>query len=304
MRNSRLTTAALENRSGLYLIAPTVVVLAVVVFVPLVWVVSMSFQSVKLINIRDAGIFGEYTLDNFVRVFESDSFWPSLWTTIVYTFGSTFGALVVGLIAALALWRPFKGRSMIRGLMLLPYIAPVVAVAFVWTTMLNPQFGAINIWGQEILGWERGIPFLSQESTALATVIAFETWRYFPFAFLFILARLQAFPKEIEEAAIIDGATPFQKFFYVYLPELITTMGTIFLIRAIFTFNKFDDVYLLTGGGSGTEVVSVKVFYYLIARKDIGLAAAQAIVIALALIVLIMIQTRFMKNRGVEENSQ
>lgn len=300
MPKRTLTATAQENRSGLFLIAPTVVVLAVVVFVPLVWVVSMAFQDVKLINIRRVGLFGEYTFDNFVRVFASDSFWSSLWTTIVYTLGSTTGAVLVGLIAALALWQPFRGRSLVRGLMLLPYIAPVVAVAFVWTTLLNPQFGAINVWGQEYFGWDKGIPFLSQESTALATVIAFETWRYFPFAFLFILARLQAFSQDVEEAATIDGATPFQKFFYVYLPQLMSTMGTIFLIRAIFTFNKFDDVYLLTGGGSGTEVVSVKVFYYLIARKDVGLAAAQALVIAMALIVLIVVQTRLTRNRNEE----
>lgn len=300
---SNLTMRQSENRAGLALIAPTAIVLAVVVLFPLLWALSMAFQKVKLINIGRVGLFGEYTLDNFVKVLSSESFYSSLGTTIVYTFGSTFGSVVVGLIAALALWRPFRGRSLVRGLVLLPYVAPVVAVAFVWTTVLNPQFGAINVWGQQFLGWDRGIPFLSQESTALATVIAFEIWRYFPFAFLFLIARLQAFSRETQEAAIIDGATPFQKFVYIDLPQLIPTMATIFLIRAIFTFNKFDDVYLLTGGGSGTEVVSIKVFYYLIARKDVGLASAQAIVLAVAMIILIFVQSRLFKNRDEEGNN-
>ena len=108
--------------------------------------------------------------------------------------------------------------------MLLPYVAPVVAVTFVWQTMLNPQFGIVNHWGTTLLGWDDPIAFLTQrpavslfgiESTcrvALLTVILFEAWRYFPFAFLFITARMQAMPGELEEAAIVDGATPTQRF--------------------------------------------------------------------------------------------
>lgn len=294
---AQLTKSQLENRSGLKLIAPTLLVLLVVVLYPLIWAVSMSLQEVKLINLRRVSLFGTPTLDNFVEVLTTPSFWSSLGTTIIYTFGSTLGSLVVGLIAALALWENFRFRSFVRGLILLPYVAPVVAVAFVWTTLLNPRFGAINVWGQEYLGWAQGIPFLSQQSTALITVIIFETWRYFPFAFLFILARLQAFSKEVDEAAEIDGAAPTQKFFHIHLPQLMSTLATLFIIRAIFTFNKFDDVYLLTGGGSGTEVVSIKVFYYLIARKDIGLASAQAIVLAAVMMFFIAIQLRLTRKR-------
>lgn len=294
---AQLTKSQLENRSGLKLIAPTLLVLLVVVLYPLIWAVSMSLQEVKLINLRRVSLFGTPTLDNFVEVLTTPSFWSSLGTTIIYTFGSTLGSLVIGLIAALALWENFRFRSFVRGLILLPYVAPVVAVTFVWTTLLNPRFGAINVWGQEYLGWAQGIPFLSQQSTALITVIIFETWRYFPFAFLFILARLQAFSKEIDEAAEIDGAAPTQKFFHIHLPQLMSTLATLFIIRAIFTFNKFDDVYLLTGGGSGTEVVSIKVFYYLIARKDIGLASAQAIVLAAVMMFFIAIQLRLTRKR-------
>lgn len=293
----QLTKTQLENRAGLQMISMTLIVLCVVVIYPLIWAISMSFQEVKLINLRKVGLFGSPTLDNYIEVLSTPSFWSSLGTTIVYTFGSTFGSVILGLVAALALWKNFRFRSLVRGLILLPYIAPVVAVTFVWTTLLNPKFGAINVWGMELLGWDRGIPFLSQQSTALITVIAFEAWRYFPFAFLFILARLQAFSKELDEAAEIDGAAPTQKFFHIYLPQLMSTLATLFIIRAIFTFNKFDDVYLLTGGGSGTEVVSIKVFYYLIARKDIGLASAQAIILALIMLVFIAIQLRLTRNK-------
>jgi multiple sugar transport system permease protein len=299
-RGKERTNAQRENRAGLALISPTAILVALVVFVPLVWALSMAFQPVTLINIRGVGIFGTYTLDNFREVLSSSDFLSSLRTTLIYTIGGTGGSLVVGLIAALALRKSFRGRAVVRGLVLLPYVAPVVAVTFVWRTMLDPQFGVVNYWGQKLLGWDHGIAFLSQNSTALATVIAFEIWRYFPFAFLFLMARLQAVPHELEEAAQVDGATPWQQFRFIVLPQLLPTLGVLFLLRSIFTFNKFDDVYLLTGGGSGTEVVSVRVFNFLTARHDVGAASAQAIVLALVLVVFIAIQLRVMRGQTEE----
>jgi multiple sugar transport system permease protein len=184
--------------------------------------------------------------------------------------------------------------------MLLPYVAPIVAVTFVWTTMLSPQFGVANYWGTRLLGWDEPIAFLSQRSsevslfgltfevpTALLTVIAFEAWRSFPFAFLFLTARLHAVPATLEEAATVDGATPTQRFRHILLPQLLPTIAVLAVLRFIWTFNSFDDIYLLTGGGAGTEVISVAVFNSLTARGDIGGAAAQSLVLAAFLAVLI-----------------
>ncbi len=207
----------------------------------------------------------------------------------------TASAIGLGLVAALALRAPFRGRNLVRAAMLLPYVAPIVAVTFAWKTMLNPQFGVTNYWGTRLLGWDAadrvpeprvsvrclGIP------TALLTVIAFEAWRSFPFAFLFLTARLQAVPGTLEEAARVDGATVSQRFRYVLLPQLLPTIAVLSVLRFIWTFNSFDDIYLLTGGGAGTEVISVSVFNSLTARGDIGGAAAQALVLAAILAVLV-----------------
>ncbi len=140
------------------------------------------------------------------------------------------------------------------------------------------------------------IPFLSQESgnitlfglsigvpTALLTVIVFESWKSFPFAFLFILARLQAAPKELEEAAAVDGATPTQIFRHIILPQLMGVIALIAVLRFIFTFNSFDEIYLLTGGGAGTEVLATQVYNFLTARADIGASAAVAMFMATVL---------------------
>ncbi|MEE3922358.1 sugar ABC transporter permease [Micromonospora sp. BRA006-A] len=137
------------------------------------------------------------------------------------------------------------------------------------------------------------MPFLSQESTALWTVIAFEAWRYFPFAFLFLLARLQAVPGELEEAARVDGATPTQRFRHILLPQLWPVIALIGVLRFIMTFNKFDDVYLLTGGAAGTEVVSVRVYQFSPPAPTSARPPAQAVVLAVVLLVFVAIYLRF-----------
>lgn len=295
-----------EARAGLLLISPTFLVVFVIVILPILWTIALSFQDLKLLTLRARGLFGELTLENFEEVLTSDGFWGSLATTLTYSILGTTLAIGLGLVASLALREAFRGRSFVRAVMLLPYVAPVVAATFVWSVMLNPQFGIVNYWGQKLLGWDEPVAFLSQKSAdvsifgldvtipvALFTVIFFEMWRSFPFAFLFITARLQAVPDTMEEAARVDGATPIQRFRYILLPQLMPTIAVLALLRFIWTFNNFDDIYLLTGGGSGTEVVSVRVYNYLIARGDIGAASAQALVLAVILIVLVSIYLRF-----------
>ena len=308
----RGSLARSDARAGLLLISPTVLIVLAVVVLPILWTVMLSFQELRLIQLQSAGLFGDYTLENFQEVLTSDGFWDALLTTLIYSVCGTTLAVGLGLVAALALRKAFRGRTVVRAMMLLPYVAPVVAATFVWSVMLNPQFGIINYWGTRLLGWDEPIAFLSQRSkevsllgldfsipVALTSVILFEMWRSFPFAFLFLTARLQAVPGDMEEAAKVDGATLTQRFRYILLPQLLPTIAVLALLRFIWTFNNFDDIYLLTGGGAGTEVVSIRVFNYLIARGDIGAASAQALVLAAVLIVLVTIYFRFAPREDV-----
>lgn len=294
-----------ERRAGLLLISPTLAIILIAVVVPIVWAVALAFQKVRLINIRQTGLFGSYTVENFIEVLTSPGFLQALWTTIVYSVFGTGLAIGIGLIAALALRKPFRGRGIIRASLLLPYVAPVVAATFVWSTLLNPQYGLVNWFGQTVLGWSEPVAFLSQRwlpvsifgleiqvPIALVTVICFEAWRSFPFAFLFLTARLQAVPESLDEAARIDGATPSQRFAHILWPQLVPTIAVLTVLRFIWTFNNFDDIYLLTGGGAGTQVVAVRVFDYMTARGDIGAAAAQALVLAAILAILVTVYLR------------
>jgi multiple sugar transport system permease protein len=182
--------------------------------------------------------------------------------------------------------------------------------------MLDPELGIINAVGADFLGWADRIPFLTQETgtlsifgfdlgvpTALIVVILYQAWRYFPFSFLFILARLQALPGELDEAARVDGATPLQRFWRITLPQLQGVIALVTVLRFIWTFNEFDDIYLLTQGGAGTEVVSVRVFNYLTGRGDIGAAAALSLVLALLLAVLLFLYFKFFVGRVDEADA-
>ncbi|MFJ2398025.1 MULTISPECIES: carbohydrate ABC transporter permease [unclassified Streptomyces] len=310
-----MTASRRANRAGLAFVSPTFIVVLVVVILPILWTVLLAFQHAKLVDIQGMGLFGNWSLDNFSQVFDSAGFWSSLTTTLLYTVGATLGSVVLGLIAALALRKPFRGRGLLRAAMLLPYCAPVVAVSFVWEVALSPQYGIVNDWGRRLFGWDDPIAFLSTREyevhllglhfnipLALLTVIAFECWRYFPFAFLFILARLQALPGGLEEAAKVDGATTSQRFRYVLLPQLMPVIALLCVLRFMLTFNKFDDVYLLTGGGAGTDVAAVRVYDFLTARYDIGAASAQALVLAAALAVLLGLYFKFFGNKVQEES--
>jgi multiple sugar transport system permease protein len=290
-----------DRRAGYMLITPTVVIVFVMVVLPILWTVSLAFQQVRLLNLSTAGFVGDYSLENFKAVLTSPGFVEALVNTVVYSVAGTACAIGLGLVAAMVLRQPFRGRGLVRACMLVPYVAPVVAAAFVWTTMLNPQFGIVNHYGTTLLGWDEPIAFLSSGepvnlfglelpvSQAMFTVVLFEGWRSFPFAFLFLTARIQAIPESLEEAAVVDGATPIQRFRYIVLPQLLPTIAVLTVLRFIWTFNNFDDIYLLTGGGSGTQVVAVRVYDYLINRGDIGAAAAQALVLAAILAVLVTI---------------
>ena len=226
----------------------------------------------------------EFTLKNFAYIFDSSEFWTVIYATLFYTVFGTIGALVVGLFAALLLNIDFKGKGLIRGLYLFPYVAPVIAVAFAWVILFDPFSGSINALLVQMGVVDTPINFFGQKPYALIMVTVFEIWRYFPLSFLFILARMQAVDVEMYEAADMDGASPFQIFWYLSLPTLMGILSILFLLRFIWTFNKFDDIFLLTGGSANTRTLTVNVYEQAFAVSNIGAGSAVAVVIFIFLL--------------------
>jgi multiple sugar transport system permease protein len=293
MRNDGRTLFEKESRLAFWMLAPTFTVVFAFVVFPVLWNVWLSLKPVTLAGLRGSSLFDlNITLANFRKIFGDPEFFQVLTSTLSYTLGGSFLSILLGLTAALLLHEQFPGRGLLRGLLISPYIAPVVAVTFAWSFILDPQLGVLNWLGMKNGILSRPIPFLSQRwfdlefmgrtwhlPLALTSVILFEGWRYFPFAFLFILARLQSIPEELYQAASVDGAGPFRRFIHITVPQLWTVLTTLFLFRFIWTINKFDDIFLLTGGQAGTKVMTIKVYDYAFGEFNIGAGSALAMVL-------------------------
>ncbi|WP_216843374.1 carbohydrate ABC transporter permease [Phytoactinopolyspora alkaliphila] len=297
-----LTRSRRDDLTGRLLVSPTVLVVFLVVVLPFFAVVAFGFLNVRLVDIPRISLFDlEFTVDNFSTVLSSTVFWTSFRTTAIYATATTLGAIAAGLAVAIALRHPFPGRGLIRALVLIPYVLPIVAATTIWKTLLNSQYGVVNAFGTEFLGWDGPIAFLSTTSqtflgipvpVTLVVVVLFEIWKTAPLAFLFITARLQVIPGELEEAASIDGASITQRFRYIVMPQLRGVVALLILLRFIWSFQSFNDIYLLTGGAGGTQVMAIKVYDELITRANIGTAAAYGLVMTVILAVLMAVYVR------------
>jgi multiple sugar transport system permease protein len=299
---------AQEARMAWALISPTALIVFGLVLFPAFFSIWISFRDVTLGNLNDVFNAPFVGWDNYRAVFNDFAFkwqgfdsWGAAVTSIVYTFTATILTVVTGLAASLVLNRPFRGRGIARAVFLFPYVAPIVSVAFVWRWLLDPRpSGVLNdvLMGLGII--ELPLAYLSTRGLALVLVIIFEAWRYFPFAMLMILARLQAIDKTMYEAAEVDGANTWQQFWNVTIPELRYVLGAIFLLRLMWTFNKFDDIFLLTGGGFGTNVLPVLTYQFSFKQFNFGRGAATAMIL-LAILVTFMVFYVSIVMRNIDE---
>lgn len=282
-----------EARLAWVLILPTALIVFGLVIFPAIFSVWVSFHDVGLSNLNDVFHAPFVGLENYRKVFQDYAFkfqgwksWGAAVTSIVYSFTATILTILVGLIASLLLNQPFRGRGIARAIFLFPYVAPIVSTAFVWRWILDPRpSGVFNDILMRLGLIDMPKAYLASRGLALALVIIFEGWRYFPFAMLMILARLQAIDNTLYEAADVDGANAWQKFANITLPELRYVLGAIFLLRLMWTFNKFDDIFLLTGGGFGTKVLPVLTYEFSFRLFDFGRGAATAMILLLILVI-------------------
>jgi multiple sugar transport system permease protein len=288
---------AQETRLAWMLILPTALIVFGLVLFPAAFSIWISFHDVglkELGNVFQAKFVGldnyRAVIDDFAFKFQGLQNWGAAVTSIVYSFASTILTIAIGLVAALLLNRPFRARGLARAIFLVPYVAPIVSVAFVWRWILDPRpSGVLNDVLIQLHLIDLPKAYLAQRGLALILVIAFTAWRYFPFAMLMLLARLQAIDRTLYEAADVDGAGDLAKFRYVTLPELRYVLGAIFLLRLIWTFNKFDDIWLLTGGGFGTNVLPVLTYQFSFKLNNFGRGAANAMILLLILVVFLVI---------------
>lgn len=218
---------------------------------------------------------GEFVgLGNYVEIIGDPEFWNSLRVTGLYAIGTMIGTLALGLLVAILLNRPFKGRGALRTLLIIPWAMPLFPVALIWQWTLDPQYGILrSIWAA-LGGTFPGL--LTDPAWALPAVIAIQIWRYVPFAGLMFLAGLQSVPVELYEAAKTDGAGVFRSFLNVTLPGVKHITTVLALLIAIWSFGTaMTIVYLLTHGGpaGSTELLSLLAYTNAFDEYKFGVAA-------------------------------
>jgi multiple sugar transport system permease protein len=286
-RYDKLPLEEKEKWLGWALVLPSVLLIGLVILYPLFYNFYLSFNTVPL----QPGASLEWVgLDHYHALINSPEFWSSIRTTVVFTLVSSVLATGLGLIVALIMNREFPGRKYARGMILLPYVIPVIAAAFTWRWMLNPVAGVIPYAAQELLGIGT-LDVLSYSGSALWTVILFDAWRYYPFAFLMFIARAQSIPDDMYEAAKIDGASRFAMFKDITLPEMWGVITATFLLRWIWNFNKFTDVWLLTRNVDTLPIFTYKTAF---ANFEMGLGAAVSVLLLFSLMTFVLIYTSLM----------
>ena len=204
---------------------------------------------------------------------------------------TVIGTTLVGLVVALVLNIDFRGNTLLQTVILLPYFAPLISVIFGWQFIFDPVNGIYNHVIVEVfkLTNERK-NILGNPSTSMIIVVLFNIWKYYPISYLMILAKLKSVDKSLYEAASIDGANSFQKFFAVTFPELQFTLGTVILLRLVWNLNRFEDVYLISPNTNILSIFTYKQAF--VGIPDQGLAATISIVQLVIVGILIWIYVK------------
>lgn len=271
------TRAALAgDRALAYLtLAPSAFLLVLLAGVPMVTVFFMAMQDIDM-GATSGPFIG---VENFAWALTDPAFHSALVNTLVWVFGSVTLEMLLGLGLALLLNRSFRLRGLARAVILAPYLVPSVVAVLTWRYMLHDIVGIINA-ALVGIGLASGpLLWLNSTSLAMLSVIIVGVWKFFPFVVLALLGILQAIPQEQYEAARIDGAGEFQQFWRITLPHLLPVFLLTALLRTIWSFQKFDIIYLMTGGGPLDSTTTLPVLVYLKAFSDFELGRAAAVAI-------------------------
>ncbi|HEV8628361.1 MAG TPA: sugar ABC transporter permease [Acidimicrobiia bacterium] len=281
-----------ERVLGVLLLLPTIVLLSLFIAYPFVKGVWLSLTSA---TVGDPGTF--IALANFQKIWNDSIFQQAASNTVVYTGIATVGKLVLGMWLALLLNRHFRGKRLVRASMLLPFIIPTVLSTFAWKWMFDPTFSVLN-WTLYHFGViQTRIGWLTDPTLALGSVIIVNVWRGMPFYAITLLAGLQTVNPELHEAAAIDGANAWHRFWRITWPLLLPVTMVVTLFSVIQTFADFQLVYVLTGGGpaNSTHLFATYAYQIGIATGLLGEGAAASLAMFPILFVIVVIQLWYIR---------
>ena len=257
---------------------PTALIAVTLVLFPLLFTLYVSLFQRNLLG----GVPEFLGLGNSSAALRDPLFWQAFNNGLIYALGTTSVSLLVGMVAALILNEKFFGRGFVRAAVVFPYIVPTIVVVFVWKFMFNSR-GVINQTLSALGLVQEFIPWLGDPRFAMLTIILISAWAWFPFVAITLLAGLQTIPGAYYEAAALDGAGPFRRFFAITLPLLAPVMIVVVLLRSIWALRNFDMIFLLTGGGPVTATYILPILTYTEAFGKFRLGYATAVATALML---------------------
>ncbi|MCW4456863.1 carbohydrate ABC transporter permease [Microbacterium sp. MPKO10] len=277
---------------------PAMVFTAILIGFPIGWTLYLSVTDAKGSVRAPADFIG---IENYLDVLtDVDRFWPAVMRTGVFTFGALAVELVAGMAIALLLWRPFKAQRWVRVAILLPFVATPVAIAMMWRLIFDPNIGFAN----RVLSWV-GIPpqpWFSEPATTLPTLMFVDIWEFTPMIAIILLAGLTSLSDEPDEAARIDGAGAWQRFWYITLPLLRPVVLVAVLLRSIDALKTFDLLYVVKGQGGGSfhEAETLNIYVYGLSFKYNDFGTASAVLIIFFLMILVVMWLLTFRRKGAK----
>ena len=281
-----------SKKFGLILLLPSALIFLLVSVYPLCTGLILSFQNNSLFSSDQANFIG---IQNFISILSTDTeFRDDFLFTIVYTISVVAIAYLLGLGFSLLLNLDVPCRTLFRVLILIPWVISPAVSSMSWSWLLSDRYGIFNIFLKNIGIIDESILFLADKFLAKITVIIVGAWRNFPFMTVVLLAGLQGISKDYYEAASIDGANAWQRFCYVTLPPLKNVSVVTLTLVTIWTFNNFDNIYMLTKGGpaQSTEVLPILTYNNAFFRGNISYASAMATIM---LIIMLLVSWVYFK---------
>lgn len=266
------------------LMLPLLMVMIAVIGWPLFDTVRLSFTDARLV-----GTEGSYVgATNYIKMLSNVNFQRSLFTTTWFAVVSVAAEMVIGVLAALLLNQEFRGRLLLRALMILPWALPTVVNATLWRLIYNPEYGALNAALTQIGMLDAYRSWLGEPSSAMTALIVADCWKNFPLVALIALAALQGVPRDVMAASLVDGAGAFNRFRFVILPYLAGPLMVALILRTIEAFKVFDIIWVMTRGGpaNSTRTLSILVYQEAFSFQRAGSGASLALIVTLLVMLL------------------
>ena len=289
MTVGRLTAAQRQTAWGM--ITPSLVIIFALSIYPLLYTLVLSLSQYNLIKPKNNGFVG---LSQYYKVMTDPKFWHAMRVTGYFVAVSLPIQMVAGMLMALLLNQNFRGRGLLRAIMLMPWAVPNIVNSNLWNWIFNTNYGVLNRLLMQLKLIREPVIWMGNATLAMNMLIIADTWRMLPFYGIMFLAGLQSIPEDMYEAGRIDGANAWQRFFRLTLPSLKAIILSVLIMRTTQLFKVFDIIYMMTKGGpaDGTKVISFYIYEQAFSSLNFGYSASLATIVALITMAIALVYLR------------